>query len=293
MGKGKAIKSGLKYFLGMKDAKDFNGVITADSDGQHAVEDILRISECMNETEDKLILGMRDFGDRKRVPLKSRFGNIVTTAVFRILYGKRIADTQTGLRGIPKGLVKCFVDLSGDRFQYEMNMLIQCAVNHIEIKDVPIQTIYRNNNSETHFRPIQDSIAIYALMLRSFFAYTCASILSFFIDIGLFQLVLILCGLGNLTSKIFLSTIVARTGSAMLNYRMNKKVVFQSKAKGIWWKYLALCVIQMLISAALVSMASGLIYGRETFIKIVVDSCLFFLSYQIQRNFIFKNNLVE
>lgn len=293
LGKGRALKNALNIFLNFEDSKDYPGVITVDSDGQHSVRDVIRLSEALSEEPDKLILGVRDF-DAVGVPPKSKFGNKCTRILFRLLYGVRIQDTQTGLRAIPSELIPQFVDLKGERFEYEMGVLIAAAHKNIKIKELPIETIYENDNKGTHFNPIRDSLAIYSLLLGSFVKYIFSSFISFLIDIALFRIALnILGSLGALiNSRILIATIFSRIISSLFNYTLNKNVVFKSngKNKELLVKYYLLCAIQMGCSAGLVTLLYFLFPISETLIKIVVDSVLFVISYKIQNKYIFRES---
>ncbi len=83
---------------------DVAGVVTADADGQHAPEDIERVADVLAAQPEALVLGARSFGDD--VPLRSRFGNILTRGIMHALLGRKLTDTQTGLRGIPVALCR-------------------------------------------------------------------------------------------------------------------------------------------------------------------------------------------
>ena len=167
LGKGRALKNAFNYFLTLPNLSEYSGVVTADSDGQHRVEDVIKLAKEVEENPDKLILGCRDF-DLEQVPPKSKFGNKITNGAFKLFYGKNISDTQTGLRGFPTAIIKDFLDIAGERFEYETKMLIYCFQKEIPIKEVVIETIYFNDNSETHFNPIVDSIKIYRVTLSPF-----------------------------------------------------------------------------------------------------------------------------
>lgn len=167
-GKGRALKTAFAYYLENYDQKLFRGVVTADADGQHLPKDIMRSSLPLLETGDALTLGTRNF-DEEIVPFKSRNGNKITTAVFKLLFGKQINDTQTGLRGIPNGYIAACMEMPGERFEYEINMLIDAARKKMEMLEVPIETVYFDSNRETHFHPVKDSIRIYKVMLKAFF----------------------------------------------------------------------------------------------------------------------------
>ena len=106
--------------------------------------------------------------------------------------------------------------------------------------------------------------------------------------IGMFQLLVML--LKPVTGNyIFASTVGARVISAVYNYTVNRKLVFKSKStvasSGV--RYFVLCVVQMILSALLVSFFYGIIKIPESLVKIVVDTVLFLISYRIQKRFVF------
>ena len=186
LGKGRALKNAFNYFLTLPNLAEYSGVVTADSDGQHRVEDVIKVAKEVEENPNKLILGCRDF-DLEQVPPKSKFGNKITNGAFKLFYGKNISDTQTGLRGFPTAIMKDFLDIVGERFEYETKMLIYCFQKEIEIKEVVIETVYFNDNSETHFNPIIDSLKIYKVTLSPFLKYIASAISSFILDILSFK----------------------------------------------------------------------------------------------------------
>ena len=231
LGKGRALKNAFNYFLTMPDVKEYNGLVTADSDGQHRVEDVISMVEEIDKHSESLILGCRDF-DSDNVPPKSKFGNKLTKAVFRIFYGRSITDTQTGLRGFPKRILKGMIDIPGERFEYETKMLIHTFEENISIAETTIETIYYDNNAETHFNPIKDSLKIYKVIFGSFFKYLLSSLSSFIVDIGLFQIILwiaLAIGINRGTVPIIVSTVLARVFSSYFNFTMNKNFVFNGE----------------------------------------------------------------
>lgn len=273
-------------FLHMQSST--GGVITVDSDGQHSVEDVIKLDEAIQKDPLALHLGVRDFDDPS-VPLKSKFGNKITKVVMKLLLGGAISDTQTGLRGISNELLPQYLTLFGERFEYETTMLIETLHAHIPICETTIQTIYINDNSETHFRPIQDSIAIYRLIFASFFKYMLSSITSFVVDYGIFCIMAGIFADMDLTTRIWFCTVIARIISSLYNYSINRIVVFKSqegKAKTMV-KYYTLCIIQTCCSAFLVLLLCNISQIMETLIKPIVDIILFLVSFQIQRTWIF------
>ena len=157
MGKGYALKKGFSYCE--NKFKDIKGVITVDADGQHLVEDVENIYKRFSCNYNSLILGTRSFNG-KDVPLKSRIGNKIMQNKIKAKTGIDITDTQTGLRAIPINIVNNIIDIKGERYEYETNMLLYCMNNNIDIMQVPIKTVYINKNKHTHFQALKDSLRV-------------------------------------------------------------------------------------------------------------------------------------
>ena len=285
LGKGRALKTAFNYCL--SHYQDAIGCVTADSDGQHSAECILSCGAALLEHPDALILGCRSF-DGDQVPARSEFGNKCTRVVMRYLAGISVSDTQTGLRAIPTEFMKALLPVKGERFEFETNMLMETKTLKIPIVEVPIQTIYIEENKTSHFRPIRDSIQIYMIFGRFLFSSLSSSV----VDLVLFTMFCYLLK-GQVTgifSYITLATILARILSALYNYSINYKVVFQSRnsVRSTIWKYAMLAVIQMSCSALLVNQLYPLFGGMEVLVKIPVDVILFFISFLVQREIVYK-----
>lgn len=294
-GKGRALKNAFAYYHNENLSGKYSdciGVITADSDGQHTVPDVLKLAEALPNCSDSLILGVRDF-DNESVPPKSETGNKISRVMLRLFVGGDVTDTQTGLRAVPNSLIERFSLLPGERFEYETKMLIDCIKSKINIKEIPIRTVYIDGNKETHYRPIADSISIFKVIAGTFFKYILSSLSSFLLDYGLFCLILFVAGLfiDNAKEKvaIWIATVIARICSSLFNYFVNKTLVFDSqKGMKTLVYYYILVVVQMAASAALVSLTTSCLPIPAQLSKLIVDTLLFLLSYQIQKRLIFK-----
>ena len=291
-GKGCALKTGYAYIR--EHMPDADGVITADADGQHTVEDCLKLAEALKEKKRALYLGSRDFS-LPDVPPKSRFGNRTTSGVFWALYGQWLPDTQTGLRAFRREELDFMIDVPGERFEYEMQVLIACARAGIPMVPITIETVYENDNAGTHFHPIRDSWRIYKVILGSFFKFMGASILSFLLDQGVFALMehLVLAAVPwGRDAIIAVSTVVARLVSAPCNFLLNRSFVFKVKqgTKAAAVKYAALCVAIMLLSAAGVALLGrlGMPKALDNISKLIIDTLLYFLSFRVQSKWVFK-----
>ncbi len=298
-GKGAALRTGMEYIY---QNTAFAAVVTADSDGQHRIDDTIRLCESLEPSERVLILGSRDFSrESKGVPARSKVGNRITSAVFKVLYGPYLPDTQTGLRAFSRELIPEFLKVSGDRFEYEMNQLIYAARNSIGMKPMPIETVYIQENDSSHFHPVRDSWRIYKLIFGSFFKFALSSIICWAVDVLLYTLLdsFILPGcmdpnavipLLKINAVIFVATYGARFISSALNFQLNEKIVFSlKKCKGAVWRYVLLVIVVALMSSLMVSLFNRVFPAvTTTWFKIPVDFLLFLLNYRIQRDWVFR-----
>ncbi|MBW1636473.1 MAG: glycosyltransferase family 2 protein [Deltaproteobacteria bacterium] len=162
MGKGAALRTGFKFVMDREPTAA--NVVTADADGQHRPEDICRVSAACENNPDSLILGAREFNGC--VPLRSRLGNSLTRWLYNTLFQQNLSDTQTGLRGIPVNVLASLLTLTSGRYSYELEMLLLLNQQQLPIVEIPISTVYENNNSSSHFRPLRDSLQIYLTLFR-------------------------------------------------------------------------------------------------------------------------------
>ena len=275
-GKGYALKLGLKT-ISTKYNKDYI-VVTMDSDGQHTIEDALKLCEYVSNNPNTLALGMRRRDGK--VPLRSRIGNSITKTIYSMVSGVYVYDTQTGLRAFSDKLISFLINIPGDRFEYEMNVLLMCAKSHIPIHEIEIQTIYIEENKSSHFDTIKDSYRVYKEIIK----FSLSSIISFFIDYILYII------LFTLTNYIVFANIGARIVSATTNYTINRKYVFKSnnnKIKSII-SYVLLALFIIVINTILLYILIEKLFINRWIAKIIVELFLFIISWIIQRTIIFK-----
>ena len=291
-GKGAALKNAFSWFL--QNRPDFQGVVTVDGDNQHHPEDTRACCERMLSSG-HVVLGCRDFS-QKDVPARSSFGNKTTSAIFKIFCGITLSDTQTGLRAIPAKYLEEFCQVKGDRFEYETNMLLVMKDLGIDFEEQKIRTVYIEENASSHFHVIRDSWRIYKLILKHFFRYTISSLVSAVVDVTAFAL------LSHITKSILtglaltaVPAVAARIISSLLNFFMNKKLVFETDVhtgKALL-RYYALAVPMMIAQVllthgvyALFSIAPSAEFLRS-FIYTMVMIVLFLVSYMVQQRWVF------
>lgn len=307
-GKGAALRTGIGYIL---EKTQFRGVITADSDGQHTVKDTLKLSDMLTEEREELLLGSRDFSRGSvQVPPKSRTGNRITSVIFRLLYGPKLPDTQTGLRAMNRKMLPMMLEVTGDRFEYEMNVLIHCALLKTPMIAVPIETIYHDENKGTHFHPIRDSWRIYKLILGSFFRYGAASILSFLLDYAVLSLLMFWVFRNRAEETILFLGIpfafralaaapIARLISAPVNFLLNREFVFREKKdKRAVYRYMILAFCSLAATTLLFGFLDHYVHVNilHILLKIVIDTGMYLVNYRFQRSWVFprkKNSEVS
>jgi glycosyltransferase involved in cell wall biosynthesis len=280
LGKGRALKTGLNFIR--VHFPEVSGVLTADADGQHLPEDIDRIGEEFSNHPRSLVLGARTFG--KGVPFRSRMGNLITRNVFKLLVGGGVSDTQSGLRCLPMEFIPELLRLSGERYEYEMNMLIAAQKKHTPIREVEITTVYLENNRSSHFNPFFDSMKIYFLLLRFSFSSLFASSIDFLVFSALYMV----------HPNILLSLIVARMVSGGVNFVVNKNIVFHSRSKSVLPLVKYLLLFLTLAALSFLSITTMAAYGMNVLAaKILAETVLFLGSFTVQRDFIFVDPVPE
>lgn len=296
-GKGAALKTGFVRIASMCEADDV--VVTLDADGQHTIQDALKVCAEACTHPDSIILGSRALAEN--VPLRSKFGNAVTRFVYRLASGVKVHDTQTGLRACSCRLLPWMLEVKGNRYEYEMNELLECPKADIPIREVPIKTIYLDDNKSSHFDTVKDSIRIYKEILK----FSASSLASFVIDYLLYSvMVLLTAGIGAEISLV-ISNVFARLVSATVNYNINRRYVFGTDKEGNSIKagtkagrrklvshsavQYALLAMSILIGNTLILSLLVEILGMNRLVaKLITELFFFIFNYLVQRNGIFK-----
>jgi glycosyltransferase involved in cell wall biosynthesis len=273
LGKGAALKHGMNHVL--VSHPDCIGVITADADGQHAVSDILKVASELQARPGEAVFGSRDF--KRDVPLRSKIGNVISRHVYRFLIDLRLSDTQTGLRGIPRRLMELSLSIRANRYEFETEQLIVLTNERIGFREIPIQTIYIDDNRESHFHPLYDSLKIYFVLLR----YGLASVAASTTDLVTFWMIF------GSTQQILLSNMSARLVSLWVQLALLQGFVFRRKINvRIFIEYIGLVLASGLMSSAL-QIQLLLLVNVPLLTKIVADTLVFLFNFLFIRDFIF------
>lgn len=280
MGKGKALKTGFEYIIRESLQEP---VVTADCDGQHTPEDIIRVGYACDHHKDCIIMGCRKF--TRDVPTRSRIGNGITRMVFDTASGSKLYDTQTGLRGFSFDMLPWLCKLEGERYEYEMNMLLQAASEGYGFFEVPISTVYIEKNKSSHFNTFKDSVNVYLPIIKYSMSSITAGILDF----------LLLMVLQNFTPSLFLAVLGARVCSSIYNYTINRLFVFPGgrripKGRSMT-RYFLLVAVVMVLNYGVLVVFNKVIGMPLFFAKILTEAIIFVFSFWCQKVFVFKQNL--
>lgn len=163
-GKGAAIKTALQYIVEKKNNYDY--VITVDSDGQHRGKDVLSLIDSITTNGEGVHIGSRGLAIEK-TPIRSLFGNILSRKIFGLIYRYKLQDTQSGLRAYPKSSFTTLLSFQSNRYEFEMEAIINLIHRNFKIFEIPIETVYFNKNRSSHFRPLKDSTLVIWVMVTN------------------------------------------------------------------------------------------------------------------------------
>ena len=271
-GKGRALKSGFRCAAELWPGED---VVCADSDGQHTPDDVLAVASAVARSRSAMVLGARQFTGS--VPSRSRLGNAVTRRLFMLTTGVELTDTQTGLRAYPAEMLDWLCGIEGERFEYELELLLRAHAAGHAVVEVPIRTVYLDGNASSHFRPVRDSLRVYAPMAR----FAASSALATVVDYALLFL------LHALTGSLLVSVVGARVTSAAVNYRTNRRFVFDRGSSSSALRYAALVAAVLAANAGLMQTLVGGIGVGLVSAKVATEALLLAVSYAVQGRFVF------
>ncbi|MBQ8374961.1 MAG: bifunctional glycosyltransferase family 2/GtrA family protein [Clostridia bacterium] len=296
-GKGAALKTAFAYYL-ESDLKDrYLGVVTMDCDGQHEVSDAVKLDAALGQEHCRCIhIGCRNLNS-KVMPFRSKLGNKATALAFSLLYGVKLKDTQTGLRGFSGDILDWLVGLQGDRFEYEMNMLIHSKEAEIALIEHSITTKYEVNHT-SHYHTVSDSLRVAKVLAKPLLFFILAAAVAGAVDLGGFSLLyyalLPALGVKDLEVALLFATVLSRVLSSGVNFACNRFLTFGGKniSRSSIFKYYSLWLVQMGASYGLVLLFTSML-GGAVWVKLIVDFCLSLISYQVQMHWVFKKKSCE
>jgi putative flippase GtrA len=225
-----------------------------------------------------LIMGVRGF--EGQIPFRSKFGNEITRKVMRIVLGRDLSDTQSGLRGIPRGLMEQLLTVPSSGYEFELEMLVAAKHLGVQVVEQPVRTIYEPHNPSSHFHPLRDSMKIYFVLFR----FSLIAMLSAMIDNLLFYVAIHSFGASLITAQLG-----ARALSVLFNYGAVRQAAFHSGEahRVVLPRYLALVAANVLLSFTGIKVLTQVFSIGLFEAKVMAETLLFFLNFVVQRDLVF------
>jgi putative flippase GtrA len=281
LGKGAALRTGLAWIAEHYPPEAV--IVCADADGQHLGHDIAAIGLAAYQggPAGGVVLGARR--DDATTPLRSRVGHTVTRAIFRLVARAKVTDTQTGLRGFQASLIPRLLTIRGQRYDFEMAMLVALAHDRVPLREVVITTVY-TPGQVSHYRGLADTWRI----ARNLVAFAASSMVAFLVDYVAFTiLTAVLTGLG-VAGGVIWANLAARMVSAGVNYTINSRHVFRRRASaGSALRYAVLALVILAANTAVLSWLTGPLGLNPYATKLGVELAFFVVSWVVQRYVVF------
>jgi glycosyltransferase involved in cell wall biosynthesis len=164
LGKGAALRTGLLEAR----KRGFDVVVSVDADGQHPASEALEVLRGSGDRR-ALVLGVRDL-ERDGAPASNRFGNGVSNLFLSLFAGRRLRDTQCGLRRYP--VIETLALAARSRgYAFEAEIVLRALAAGLPVVEVPVRVVYPPaGEGRSHFRSVRDPARIVFSVVRTVLA---------------------------------------------------------------------------------------------------------------------------
>lgn len=144
-GKGANLRAGMDRASEL----DYDVLVLLDADGQHDPEDLSRIAAPVLHGDADLVVGSRYTAEHGRgiAPWNRYLVRCATTRLLGRLLGRTFTDPYCGYRALSP-LAAQTIELKGDRYQSELEMLFATVVHDLDVEEVAIRKVYGTNTSK-------------------------------------------------------------------------------------------------------------------------------------------------
>lgn len=282
-GRGTTIKCGLRFLL--ERVPDVCGVITLESCEEHTLENIGGLAEALRERTGAILLGARTFAEP--LPWKSRLGMLLVRLAFSGACSLKLTDTQTDIRAFPIELVPALTAVSGERYEYAVNVLLWASRNEVPIMEVTLPDAYSDVRIPRHFHPVRDSVRIF----ERIFKFAFASFSGFCVDyVTVLSLKALTTQALPASFSLFISVLAGRILSGTVSFTLNRKMGLRvdGKVSRAALKYFTILFALMAVNYWLLYLVHLLLHVPLWLAKILVESTMFFVNYALQNRLVFK-----
>ena len=133
-GLGAALKTGMVVALN----KGAEYIVTFDADGQHEIEDIPKVCKPLQDGEADVVIGARPFED---MPISKSFANYIMNALTLIFYGRKVKDSQSGLRAFTSHAADV-INIVSRGYGVSSEFIKEISDKKLRLVEVTITTIY-------------------------------------------------------------------------------------------------------------------------------------------------------
>lgn len=163
-GKGESLIRGFKYAL--DEGREF--ILTFDGDGQHDPSLLPVLLRAQEKDDAEVVVGRREMSWRA-MPRVRFATNRCMSAVVTWMGGKRLADTQCGLRLFRDTVVRELLfgrkpKIFSRRYDFESELLIEACYHKFRVAEVDVPTVY--NGAASSIRPFMDTVRFFGMMAR-------------------------------------------------------------------------------------------------------------------------------
>lgn len=159
LGKGEALKNGFQFAREL----GFRHALTLDGDGQHFPSDMPLMLQAARFAQDEILIGARRM-DGANSPFLSRLGRAFSDLWIWCITGKRVRDSQCGVRLYPLELMRG-LEFSSSRYDFEMEVLVSLLWAGASSRSVEIRVDYPEQRV-SHFHKLKDTLRIAFVSLR-------------------------------------------------------------------------------------------------------------------------------
>ena len=129
-------------------------IVTMDSDGQHDPDDIFSLIKPILDREVDYTIGSRYLGNYYyKLPISTRFGEVLTEKLIQILFGIKIKNNQNGFRAYKREIIEKFNKKLFIDYAFCTEQILQAKLYGYRIRECPIKVYEREFGSSKVILP--------------------------------------------------------------------------------------------------------------------------------------------
>ena len=143
LGKGAALATGIRYAL----SEGAEEIVTFDADGQHRIEDVLKMIAQRRSEDADVVLGSRFLGAAPGMSQAKRILLKLAVVFTRLTSGLQVTDAHNGLRVMTRAAASQ-ISIRQNRMAHASEILNEIAAKGLRYSEAPISIIYTDYSVE-------------------------------------------------------------------------------------------------------------------------------------------------